>query len=209
MAPDAGVRTIVLPALRPGFIGGPFFYVVGPILALAVSGLRRDVAVVCQSPFEGFGVTLLGRLLRSGAALGSRSSSTVTGGRVLDSTVAGLAACSPPSRIERAPGRCGGPIAFGWSANRSSSSPDARYRREIDRFITFSDYRMFLDRPPVPLPDTPTAAFIGVLERYKAVDVLLDAWPLVLREVPDARLWLVGAGSMQTSCTVWSRPRRT
>ena len=194
---DAGVRTIVLPALRPGFIGGPFFYVVGPILALALSGLGRDVAVVCQSPFEGFGVTLLGRVLperRRPRVQVELHGDWRTGPRLYGGWARGLLA--PFS--DR---------ASAWAVRRADrvrvvSEPleqlarTAGYRGEIDRFITFSDYRMFLDRPPAPLPDTPTAAFIGVLERYKAVDVLLDAWPLVLREIPDARLWLVGAGSM-------------
>ena len=30
--------------------------------------------------------------------------------------------------------------------------------------------------PPAPLPETPRALFVGVLERYKAFDVLADAW---------------------------------
>ena len=38
---------------------------------------------------------------------------------------------------------------------------------------------------------------MGVLEAYKAVDVLLDAWPSVLRELPDARLTMVGGGSLR------------
>jgi glycosyltransferase involved in cell wall biosynthesis len=39
--------------------------------------------------------------------------------------------------------------------------------------------------------------FVGVLERYKAVDVLLDAWPKVLIDVPDAQLTIVGDGGQR------------
>jgi glycosyltransferase involved in cell wall biosynthesis len=34
-----------------------------------------------------------------------------------------------------------------------------------------------------------------VLERYKGVDLLLDAWPKVLECVPDARLTIIGGGT--------------
>jgi glycosyltransferase involved in cell wall biosynthesis len=62
--------------------------------------------------------------------------------------------------------------------------------------------------PPAPLPGTPTALFVGVLERYKAVDVLAAAWPLVRERVPDARLHVVGAGSLPPPAgagITWSR----
>ena len=37
---------------------------------------------------------------------------------------------------------------------------------------------------------------VGRLVRRKGVDYLLQAWPLVLLAVPDARLWLVGDGPL-------------
>ncbi len=39
--------------------------------------------------------------------------------------------------------------------------------------------------------------FVGRVEYYKGVDVLLDAWPRVLAERPRARLVLVGAGTAE------------
>ncbi|MEE3326773.1 MAG: glycosyltransferase family 4 protein [Myxococcota bacterium] len=39
--------------------------------------------------------------------------------------------------------------------------------------------------------------FVGRLEYYKGVDVLLDAWDQVVRSNPDARLVLVGAGTAE------------
>jgi glycosyltransferase involved in cell wall biosynthesis len=38
--------------------------------------------------------------------------------------------------------------------------------------------------------------FIGVLERYKAPDVLADAWRLVAARVPNVHLQLVGQGTL-------------
>jgi glycosyltransferase involved in cell wall biosynthesis/GT2 family glycosyltransferase len=43
-------------------------------------------------------------------------------------------------------------------------------------------------------PDTPTLASIGRLERYKGHHRVLEAFPLVLERVPEARLLIVGKG---------------
>jgi glycosyltransferase involved in cell wall biosynthesis len=61
-------------------------------------------------------------------------------------------------------------------------------------FPAYVDLAAFLARPAAPLPDTKTVLFVGVLERYKGVDVLAQAWPRVLERVADARLRVVGAG---------------
>jgi glycosyltransferase involved in cell wall biosynthesis len=58
------------------------------------------------------------------------------------------------------------------------------------------DLEPFRTSPPKPLPEAPTALFVGVLERYKAVDVLAEAWPDVAERVPGARLRLVGTGPL-------------
>lgn len=39
--------------------------------------------------------------------------------------------------------------------------------------------------------------FVGALEPHKGVDMLLDLWPRVLKEMPKTRLWLVGKGSLE------------
>ena len=64
-------------------------------------------------------------------------------------------------------------------------------------FAAFMDLEPFLETPPGPLPHRPTVLFVGVLERYKAVDVLADAWRLVAPRVPDATLHLVGRGTLR------------
>jgi glycosyltransferase involved in cell wall biosynthesis len=64
-------------------------------------------------------------------------------------------------------------------------------------FAAFMDLEPFLEPEPVPLPDRPAALFIGVLERYKAVDVLADAWRLAAPRLPDASLYLVGRGTLR------------
>ena len=64
-------------------------------------------------------------------------------------------------------------------------------------FAAFMDLEPFLATEPEPLPERPTALFVGVLERYKAVDVLSEAWRLAAPRVPDAALRLVGRGTLR------------
>jgi glycosyltransferase involved in cell wall biosynthesis len=64
-------------------------------------------------------------------------------------------------------------------------------------FAAFMDLEPFLATEPVPLPERPVALFVGVLERYKAVDVLADAWRLAAPRIPDATLHIVGRGTLR------------
>jgi glycosyltransferase involved in cell wall biosynthesis len=63
-------------------------------------------------------------------------------------------------------------------------------------FPSYVDAEAFLERVPAPLPERPAAVFVGVLERYKAFDTLVDAWRRTAPRVPEATLHLVGQGSM-------------
>lgn len=60
-------------------------------------------------------------------------------------------------------------------------------------FPAFMDLEPFLGEP-APLPDEPTALFVGVLELYKGVDLLPETWSRVRARVPNARLRIVGDG---------------
>ena len=64
-------------------------------------------------------------------------------------------------------------------------------------FPTYTDISVFTERPVRPLPETPTALFVGVLERYKNVDGLVTAWRRVADRVQDARLVVVGKGPLR------------
>ena len=63
-------------------------------------------------------------------------------------------------------------------------------------FPAFMDLDPFL-APPVPLPERPVALFVGALELYKGLDLLVDAWPRVAEQVPAASLRLIGAGARE------------
>ena len=61
-------------------------------------------------------------------------------------------------------------------------------------FPAFMDLDRFLG-PVAPLPAEPAALFVGVLERYKDVDGLADAWRLAAPRLPGVTLRIVGTGT--------------
>lgn len=63
-----------------------------------------------------------------------------------------------------------------------------------DVFPAFMDLDPFLG-PPRPLPERPQALFVGVLELYKNVDGLADAWRLAAPRAKGAALRIVGSGT--------------
>jgi glycosyltransferase involved in cell wall biosynthesis len=66
-----------------------------------------------------------------------------------------------------------------------------------DEFPAYMDFDSFLQTAPQPLPAGPRALFVGVLERYKNVDGLAEAWRCAAPQAPAAQLQLVGSGTLQ------------
>ena len=71
----------------------------------------------------------------------------------------------------------------------------ARGRPPDAVFPTYSDLSVFTERPVRPLPPVPSALFVGVLEPYKNVEGLAEAWRRAAPRVPGAGLAVVGKGS--------------
>jgi glycosyltransferase involved in cell wall biosynthesis len=71
----------------------------------------------------------------------------------------------------------------------------ARGRPPDAVFPTYSDLSTFTANPLQPLPKRPAALFVGVLEPYKNVDGLAEAWRRVSAQIPVANLVVVGEGS--------------
>jgi len=69
-------------------------------------------------------------------------------------------------------------------------------REPSAEFPAYMDFAAFAERPPLPLPERPRALFVGVLERYKGVDVLAAAWRSAAERLPGATLHVVGRGSL-------------
>jgi glycosyltransferase involved in cell wall biosynthesis len=86
----------------------------------------------------------------------------------------------------------------------TASLVEGRGREPLGVFTTFSDLGAFT-APRVQVPDERRVLFVGVLERYKNVEGLAAAWRLVARRVPDARLHLVGTGTLTDVAEVLAR----
>jgi glycosyltransferase involved in cell wall biosynthesis len=73
---------------------------------------------------------------------------------------------------------------------------EARGEPATRRFTAYHDLSAFTANPRAPLPDRPSALFVGALERYKNLDGLVAAWRQVADRLPEARLVVVGKGSL-------------
>lgn len=197
-----GVSRARVPAA--GRRGGWAFYALAPLVALKVAvgprGVRPGAGIVCQSPFEAFGVLLYSRALpqayrppvqielhgdwRTASRLYGRSSRRVV------APVADRAARWALRRADR---------VRAVSELLAHQARDAGCTAPIDIHVAYSDYTGFLAEAPTPMPTGQQVAFVGVFERYKAVDVLLAAWEQVVAELPEARLVMVGTGSQYES----------
>jgi glycogen(starch) synthase len=65
-----------------------------------------------------------------------------------------------------------------------------------DEFPAYMDFESFREQPVAALPERSQALFVGVLERYKNVDGLAEAWRRAAPRIPQARLQLVGRGAL-------------
>jgi len=191
-------RLIGVPWSATPLIGGPAFYVLGPVLATLWAAGRRSAAIVCQSPFEGAGCIVFGVMvparLRPRVVVEVhgdwRASARLYGswGRRLLAPAADQVAGWAVKRADRVR------AVSGWL---EALVRDAGFRGESDRFPTFSDFRAFLGPDPSRPPGQPRAVYIGALSGPKGLDVLLKAWRDVVAQVPDARLCLVGEGPLE------------
>jgi glycosyltransferase involved in cell wall biosynthesis len=72
---------------------------------------------------------------------------------------------------------------------------EARGRPPDAVFPTYTDLSVFTAQPVRELPQRPAALFVGVLEPYKNVGGLAEAWRRAAPQVPGATLTIVGQGS--------------
>jgi glycosyltransferase involved in cell wall biosynthesis len=188
---DATFRLV--PPFRPRRLDGLLFYVTLPYrIARELRGFRPD-AVIAQTAYEAFAALVARTIVRVPARLivdvhaDWRTSTRLYG--------------SPHRRLL-------GPLGDRVSAHALRRADAVRtisgYTTGLVRaagiepagvFPAFMDLDPFLERPPEELPERPVALFVGVLEAYKNVDGLADAWRRVARKLPDARLRIVGKGT--------------
>jgi glycosyltransferase involved in cell wall biosynthesis len=191
------VRSIQFPELKPAFLGGILFYTMAPAAALALASGRDKTAIVCQSPFEAVGTLILSKVLpprlrppvvveihgdwRTATELyGSTSRHSIT-------PIANKAARWSIRSADAVRAISDWTEALARSTGRSG---------KIDRYPTYSDVTFFREIPVRPLPEDPAALFVGSLSRTKGLDILLQAWPLVVELIPQAQLRVVGEGPL-------------
>jgi glycosyltransferase involved in cell wall biosynthesis len=179
--------------LRPRALDGAAFWLLLPWRVVRLLHRLQPDAVMCQSPYEAAAALLARRMSGSRA----RIAADVQG----DWRTATRLYGSPLRAVLRRPADAVAEAALRRVDAVRTISP---YTSELVRalgiepagtFPTFVDLRPFAGRDPVPPPDRPTALFVGVLEPYKNIDGLAEAWHLVERDLPEARLHVVGKGS--------------
>jgi len=199
LASDAGghgqdVRFRLVRRMRPRALDGSIFYALLPFrVAREIRDFRPD-AVLAQGAQE----TALANLGRRLARVPTRMIADIHGDP------------AAPTRLYGSPLRKALAPFADWLARRGLRGADgvrtiSTYTSGVVResgveptstFAAFMDLEPFLETEPRPLPERPVALFVGVLERYKAVDVLADAWRLAAPQVPDATLHIVGRGAL-------------
>lgn len=192
-----GARVVRFPQLLSP-LGSLLFYSLGPMLALILAIARRPAVIVAQSPLEGFGVVLLKGLLP--ARFRPRLVIEVHGDWRTATTLYGGAWRRPATPFvnrmaQRALRRADRVRVVSDYARRLVRG--SGYEGEIDQFVAFSDFELFSEEPSVALPAEAHVAFVGSLQRYKAVDVLIEAWGLVAQQIPSARLSIAGVGPLR------------
>jgi glycosyltransferase involved in cell wall biosynthesis len=200
----AGPFVLVGPARARALSGGIFWLLLPLRVARLLRTFRPD-AVVTQSPYEAAAVLLGRRLSGSSARIvtdvqGDWRSATRLYGSGLRSALSPLADAVATAALRRV------------DAVRTISPYTSAIVREVGleptaSFPTFVDVQAFVERAPVEPPPQPVALFVGVLEPYKNIDGLADAWRLASTAVPDARLHVVGQGTRENVIRALLRDR--
>lgn len=173
-------------------LDGPAFY--GSLPLRIARELRREPAdaIIAQSPYEAL-AALAGRALaRSDAGVvceihGDWRTWARLYGSPARALVAPLADRAALVAIRRADAvRTLSPFTTGI-VREAGVEPDGT-------FTTYTDLTAFSEPEVVPLPEQPVALYIGVLERYKNIHIVADAWRLAAPRVPEAVLRIVGDG---------------
>ena len=188
-------RFRLVPRLRPHILDGPAFYALLPLrIARELRSFHPD-AVLAQGAQEA-ALAVLGRRL---ARVPTRVVMDLHGDPASPARLYGSRQRRLLAPLADALGRYGLRASDGVRTISPYTSGIVRRagREPTAEFAAFMDLEPFLVSPPTPLPAQPVALFVGVLERYKAVDVLADAWRLAAPRVPAATLHLVGRGALR------------
>jgi glycogen synthase len=204
-APTSGDGFTLVPPLRVRALDGVVFWLALPFRTARLLGQLRPDAVVAQTAYEATAALVARRLTR----VPTRIVVDVHG----DWRTATRLYGSPLRRLLSPVADALGPLAIRRADAVRALSPMSRNlvrghgREPAAVFPAYVDLSAF-SGPVVPLPERPRALFVGVLERYKALDVLAAAWRLAAPRVPEATLQLVGAGTLRPLAEELARDER-
>ena len=180
---------------QPAFLDGALFYATLPALVGVELRRFRPHAVITQSVYEAAAVLLAKGLTRSDARVvvdvhGDWDTATELYGSRKRRFLAPLTTRVSRFSVRRAD-----------AVRTISEFTSERVRKEgvepLSVFPAYVDFTTFLERSPQAPPLQARALFVGVLERYKNVDGLAEAWRLAAPRVPKAKLLIVGSGREQ------------
>jgi glycosyltransferase involved in cell wall biosynthesis len=182
----------LVPRLRPEVLDGLSFWLTLPVRVARMLRTFRPDAVVCQTAYEAAAALLARRLARVPARIvvevhGDWRTSTRLYGSRARRLLTGVGDAIAVAALRRADAvRTVSPFTAGLVDELGlESKNDFPAYMDLDPFTS----------PPRPLPDRPVALFVGVLEAYKNVDGLAEAWRLAAPRLPSAALRLVGRGT--------------
>ena len=186
---SSGDGTFTL-ARRLPILDGAAFWALLPLRVARELRRRPTDAVLAQSPYDAAAALVGRRLARSRARVvvdvhGDWRTATRLYGSPLRRLLSPLGDRLSLAALRRA------------DAVRTVSGYTEQLVREVGlepagSFPAFMDLEPFVAEPPAPLPARAQALFVGVLELYKGIDVLAEAWRIA---APDADLRVVGSGS--------------
>jgi glycosyltransferase involved in cell wall biosynthesis len=189
----AGDATFTLvPPLRPRALDGLGFWLALPVRIARLLRTFRPDAVVCQTAYAGAAALVARRLARVPARIvvevhGDWRTSTRLYGSGARRLLAGIGDAVAVGALRRADAvRTVSPFTAGLVGELGiESTEDFPAYMDLDPFTV----------PPKPLPERPVALFVGVLEPYKNIDGLVEAWRLAAVRIPSATLRVVGKGT--------------
>jgi len=182
----------LVPPFRPRALDGLAFWLALPFRVARLLRAFRPDAVVCQTAYEGAAALLARRLAGVPARVvvevhGDWRTSTRLYGSPARRVLSGVADAAAVAALRRAD-------AVRTVSPFTTSLVHELGLEPVGAFPAYMDLEPFA-RPPHPLPEKPVALFVGVLEAYKNVDGLEQAWRLAAPRVPDAQLRVVGKGT--------------